>query len=136
MIIFVSTITKVTSESKAFAQGNLAVIIKPKNAVVAPNHHIDGIFSNPSLWCQATVDGKTRLTIERSDFERTWPPHHLDGEIIGNRSYLKFKNTPHMHDAGKYVCNIYNEEYGRIWGNLFVYSKFFERFYWFLLMFH
>uniref|UniRef100_A0AC34QGF1 Ig-like domain-containing protein n=1 Tax=Panagrolaimus sp. JU765 TaxID=591449 RepID=A0AC34QGF1_9BILA len=28
-----------------------------------------------------------------------------------------------MHDAGKYVCNIYNEEYGRVWGNLFVYMR-------------
>ncbi|KAE9548144.1 hypothetical protein FO519_008642 [Halicephalobus sp. NKZ332] len=83
---------------------------------------VDGVFSVPRLWCQATTGGDTRLTIEKAEFKRGYAPFVFNGSVEDDRAYLNFSD-PKFQDAGKYRCEITTEEYGLVWGNLFVYMR-------------
>jgi len=122
-LLLAITTTVVFGQEKPFAQGNLAIILKPKNAVVSTSHAIEGGFTVPYLWCQATTGDDSRLKIKKAQFRRGYAPFVFNATVDeDDRAYLRF-GAPKLQDAGKYRCEITTEEYGLVWGNLFVYMR-------------
>ena len=66
------------------------------------------------------------MTVEKAQFRRGYAPFIFNASVDDDRAYLRF-GTPKLQDAGKYRCEITTEEYGLVWGNLFVYSKSFRQ---------